>query len=161
MPLASCASQMLRQRTASSSNSFSLSTLSVTFFEKNSSFAISLSRFLLLLHVSELLWRSFVVEVFQCYNSCRGGVNVDGYLQSTALPHLLFFSSPPSFFYKAQSARARRSPSSSSSPAAAAAYSCGGAAAASAAASSPSPAVSEVQSVRLSRSSCMIRVLSL
>ena len=40
-------------------------------------------------------------------------------------------------------------------------YSCGGAAAASAAASSPSPAVSEVQSVRLSRSSCMIRVLSL
>jgi len=43
----------------------------------------------------------------------------------------------------------------------AAAYSCGGAAAASAAASSPSPAVSEVQSVRLSRSSCMIRVLSL
>jgi len=107
MPLASCASQMLRQRTASSSNSFSLSTLSVTFFEKNSSFAISLSRFLLLLlHVSELLWRSFVVEVFQCYNSCRGGVNVDGYLQSTALPHLLFFSSPLLSFTRLK-ARAR------------------------------------------------------
>jgi len=136
-----------------------LDSLCYLFRKKFIVFAISLSRFLLLLHVSELLWRSFVVEVFQCYNSCRGGVNVDGYLQSTALPHLLFFSSPPSFFYKAQSARARRSPSSSSSPAAA--YSCGGAAAASAAASSPSPAVSEVQSVRLSRSSCMIRVLSL
>lgn len=65
----------------------------------------SLSRFLLL-HVSELLWRSFVVEVFQCYNSCRGGVNVDGYLQSTALPHLLFFSSPLLSFTRLK-ARAR------------------------------------------------------
>ena len=99
------------QRTVASSNSFSLSTLFVTFFEKNSSFAISLSRFQL--HVSELQWRCCsslaVVEVFQYYNSCLSGVNVDdGCLQSTALllPSLPLALLPPSFFYKAQSARA-------------------------------------------------------
>jgi len=77
-------------------------------------------------------------------------------LHSFFLPSHLLFS--PLLSFTRLKARARRSPSS---PAAAAAYSCGGAAAASAAASSPSPAVSEVHSVRLSRSSCMIRVLSL
>ena len=122
--------------------------------------------------ISELLWRccsccflSFLLLLFtfwsiSYYNSSRSGVNVGCCCR---LPACL--TATVHFVYKAQSARASifffffffftgEPPS----------YSCGGAAAAaaaSAAASSPSPAVSEVQSVRLSRSSCMIRVLSL